>query len=90
MKTLLMTKSSAVWLLLVVLTATTWTLASDQAQAHLRLLATLVIIGVAVFKIRLIALFFMELREAPPILRGLFDGYCAVLFVVLSGVYVLA
>ena len=45
---------------------------------------------VAVFKIRLVGLYFMELREAPLALRGVFEGYCVALLGLLTGMYLLA
>jgi hypothetical protein len=44
---------------------------------------------VAVFKVRLAGLYFMELRDGPRSLRGLFERYCAVLAVVLNGMLLL-
>lgn len=44
----------------------------------------------SVFKIRLVGLYFMELREAPLALRGVFEGYCVVLLGLLTGMYLLA
>jgi hypothetical protein len=49
-----------------------------------------VIIAVAVFKLRLVGIYFMELREAPLPLRGIFEGYCVVLLGLLVGMYLLA
>jgi hypothetical protein len=38
-------------------------------------------------KIRFVGLYFMELREAPSVLRSLFECYCLVVCVALLGVY---
>jgi caa(3)-type oxidase subunit IV len=43
-----------------------------------------VVIAVALFKVRLIGIYFMELRVAPPPLRQLFEGYVLVVFVTLT------
>jgi len=49
----------------------------------------LAIFVVAVFKARLVGLYFMELREAPIALRGAFEAYCVALLTVLSTMYLL-
>jgi hypothetical protein len=43
---------------------------------------------VAVFKVRLVGMYFMELRHAPLALRGMFEGYCLALLGLLIGMYV--
>jgi hypothetical protein len=48
-----------------------------------------VIIVVAVFKVRLVGLYFMELHAAPPGAAGIFVGYCGVLARLLLGMYLL-
>jgi hypothetical protein len=46
------------------------------------------VLGIAAAQVRLIGLDFMDLRFAPaPPLRGLFEGYCLLLWAVLSGLY---
>ena len=50
-------------------------------------LAMVVVFGIAAIKVRLIGLDFMELRSAPIPLRAAFEGYCLVLWGVLSGLY---
>jgi hypothetical protein len=50
--------------------------------------ASLVIFAVAIFKVRLIGLYFMELKMAPSTLRGLFEGYCLGLFGLLTAMFV--
>ena len=42
----------------------------------------------ALFKARLIGMYFMDLRTAPLALRVCFDAYCLVLWAVLCGMYV--
>ncbi len=78
------------WLVLVVLTAVSWALGTDHGVGGRHIGASVVIIAVAVFKIRLVALYFMELRQAPAALHGIFEGYCVLLFIVLTGMYLLA
>jgi caa(3)-type oxidase subunit IV len=81
MGALMRTKATVVWLILCALTVTSWALGTQHAYG---VWASVVIIVVAVFKVRLVGLYFMELREAPWALRGLFEMYCAILFVVLN------
>lgn len=49
---------------------------------------TLSAIGLAVVKVRIIMRQFMEVRDAPPLLRGLTDAWIAVMAVALVGTYV--
>ena len=90
MGALVRTSATAVWLILCGLTVTSWALGTRHVfgvNAHAW--ASVVIIVVAVFKVRLVGLYFMELRDAPRSLRGLFELYCAVLMVVLNGMQLL-
>jgi caa(3)-type oxidase subunit IV len=90
MRTLVGTKSSLVWLVLVVLTLIAWFLGTNHGfNSDNHAPASIAIFVVAVFKLRLVGLYFMELREAPLPLRGLFEGYCVVLMMLLIGMYFL-
>jgi hypothetical protein len=90
MSTLVRTNASLAWLALIALTTVSWSLGTDHGfgpSGHTA--ASVVIIAVAVFKIRLVGLYFMELKAAPLYLRGLFEGYCVVLLGLLSGMFLL-
>jgi hypothetical protein len=91
MKTLVRTNASVAWAILTALTVVSWALGTQHGfgGGH-HVPASLVIIVVAVFKIRLVGLYFMELREAPLALRGIFEGYCIALLGMLTGMYLLA
>lgn len=52
--------------------------------------ASLAIFAVAIFKIRLVGLYFMELKMAPRVLRGIFEGYCVGLLGLLTAMFVFA
>jgi caa(3)-type oxidase subunit IV len=89
MRTLMRMNVSRIWLVLSALTVVSWALGADHAIGALHHApASLVIIAVAVFKVRLVGLYFMELRSAPRLLRGLFEGYCVVLLGLLAGMFV--
>ena len=82
------TKASLVWSILVALTAVSWLLGTDQGFASGgHRVASVVIVAVVVFKVRIIGLQFMDLRGAPNALRSLFNGYCAVMFGVVTGMF---
>lgn len=88
MKTLVQTKASLAWLVLVALTVSQWVIGTQTGGAGAQhVSASLVIFVVAVFKARLVGLYFMELRDAPMALRGLFEAYCVALLAVLSAMY---
>jgi Prokaryotic Cytochrome C oxidase subunit IV len=90
MKTLVQTKASAAWLVLVALTVTQWAIGTHSGiGGSLHVSASMVIFFVAVFKVRLVGLYFMELREAPIALRAIFETYCVVLLTVLSTMFLL-
>ena len=85
---LLRTRTTAVWLLLIAATLLTWSLGTDHGLGLSQLLPTaVVILLIAIVKVRFIGLYFMELREAPPALRAVFEIYCAAVFLTLSAMY---
>jgi hypothetical protein len=91
MRTLIRTNASVAWLVLSGLTLISWALGTQHGFAggqHMP--ASLVIFVVAVFKVRLVGLYFMELREAPLALRGAFEGYCVMLLILLATMYLFA
>jgi hypothetical protein len=88
MRTVVRTNATVVWFVLSALTVVSWLLGTDHGFGggnHVP--ASLAIIAVAIFKVRLVGLYFMELREAPIALRGIFEGYCIVLYGLLTGMF---
>ncbi len=71
-----------VWVALLGLTFGSFVVGVEQS-AGLASGAAIILIGVALFKVRLIGLHFMDLRVAPPALRTLFEAYVLVVFVAL-------
>lgn len=86
-KTLLLTKPSVVWLALAALTISSWGVGAAQGSGAGHDAAGLVIIFVAAFKVRVIGMYFMEIRDAPGVLRMIFEGYCVGLAILLSVMY---
>jgi heme/copper-type cytochrome/quinol oxidase subunit 4 len=83
--TLLKSRISLVWLLLIAATLVSWRVGTDhELHAHL---ATTIVVLVAFIKVRFIGLYFMELREAPTPLRLIFEGYCALVCAVVIVMY---
>jgi heme/copper-type cytochrome/quinol oxidase subunit 4 len=80
---------TAVWLVLVAATLISFWLGTDHglSSAEAR---TVLIMLVAFIKVRFVGLYFMELREAPYLLRGLFEGYCLVVCAMILGFYLFA
>jgi heme/copper-type cytochrome/quinol oxidase subunit 4 len=86
---LLRARFTAIWVLMIVATLLSFWLGTDHglSSAEAR---TVLIMVVAFVKVRLVGLYFMELREAPTMLRALFEGYCVLACAVLLGFYLIA
>ena len=89
MTSLLRTPATAVWVVLITATAVSWTLGT-QHGTHNHELASVIILLIAFIKVRLVGMYFMELREAPDVLRGLFEAYCAIVCTVVVSVFLFA
>ena len=71
-----------VWVLLLALTFGSFLVGVEQGAGFASVGAA-IIVGIAMFKVRLIGLHFMDVRAAPRELRALFEGYVLAVFVVL-------
>ncbi|WP_240051389.1 cytochrome C oxidase subunit IV family protein [Pseudonocardia sp. EV170527-09] len=78
---------AVVWLVLVAVTTVSWVLGTGPASGTV---ASVVVLVLALFKVRLVGLYFMELRDAPVVLRLLFELYCVAACAVLAGIVALA
>ena len=84
------TRATVIWLVLFGATAISWTLgAIDGLGVDQRIAPSVLILVVAAFKVRLIGLYFMGLREAPLVLRGTFEGLCLATGLLTIGMYLL-
>jgi Prokaryotic Cytochrome C oxidase subunit IV len=70
------------WILLLALTFGSFVIGVEQG-AGFAAQAAIIIIGLALFKVRLIGLHFMDLRSAVVGLRMMFEGYLLAVFTVL-------
>lgn len=77
-------RSTVVWLGLVIATLVSFTIGFDHGIGSG---VALWVLALALIKVRYVGLDFMELREAPLILRGIFETYCLALWLVLAGMY---
>ncbi|MGY4103750.1 cytochrome C oxidase subunit IV family protein [Nocardia sp. R16R-3T] len=86
------TRVTLVWLVLVSATVLSWWLGTEGGHraGGSHALASVVIFLVAFVKVRFVGLYFMELRNAPLALRGLFEAYCLVACAVLVGMFLAA
>lgn len=82
--TLLRARSTVVWAVLVGATLVSWAVGSEHGTGSL---IAVVVLGVAMIKVRFVGLDFMELRHAPLVLRAAFECYCIALWCVLTGMY---
>lgn len=78
-------RQTAVWMLLVAATVLTAVLGLEQHGGSTAV--GLVLLAIAFVKIRLVALHFMDVREAPPALRLLVEAYAGLTFVALAAIY---
>jgi Prokaryotic Cytochrome C oxidase subunit IV len=85
LSTLLRARSTVVWAALVGATVVSWALGAEHGTGSL---IAIVVLGVAMIKVRFVGLDFMELRHAPLLLRAAFECYCVVLWCLLAGMYV--
>ncbi len=76
-------RMTLVWILLLVLTFGSFVVGLEQSAGAADI-AAIVIIAIAMFKVRLVGVHFMDVRVAPVALRALFEGYVLVVFVVLA------
>jgi caa(3)-type oxidase subunit IV len=81
---LLRARSTYVWLALVAVTVASWAVGAEHEVGSG---VAVVVLGLAVIKVRFVGLDFMELRDAPLLLRGAFEAYCIILWMVLAGMY---
>jgi hypothetical protein len=76
------------WVVLMVLTAASWWLGTDHDLVGMGLDLSMITIVVLTFgKIAVVGHSFMELREAAPWLSRAFFGWCLVMCLVLSAMY---
>ncbi|MEA2170226.1 MAG: hypothetical protein QOF76_3526 [Solirubrobacteraceae bacterium] len=72
---LLKNRTSIVWTFLIAITIVSWQLGTHGSDHKL---ATILVMSIAFIKVRLVGMYFMELRDAPTPLRMIFEGYCLV------------
>lgn len=77
--------TTLVWLFLMAATiATTWWLSKDGFSARV---GTVAIFAIAAFKVRLVLLHFMELKQAPRPWRLIFEAWVLVATAAIVGIY---
>jgi hypothetical protein len=82
MRDLVQTRLTAVWLLLVAATFLGWELVQGSISLHF---AQGVILLIALIKVRLVVMEFMELRHAPWRVRWVFDLWAVLLWAGITG-----
>jgi hypothetical protein len=86
---LLRSRITLIWVVLILATLTSLLLGADDLVTAVKLASVLVIV-IAFIKVRLVGLYFMELRDAPVPLRLIFEGYCLVVCVALVVMFLVA
>ncbi|WP_232076139.1 cytochrome C oxidase subunit IV family protein [Mycobacterium gallinarum] len=77
-------RSTYVWVGLVAVTVVSWAVGAEHGVGSS---VAVVVLALALVKVRFVGLDFMELRHAPPVLRAVFEAYCIILWMVLAGMY---
>ena len=77
-------RAAATWLILLVLTIANPILGSEGAGGDQ---FSVIVFTIAVVKVRLVGLDFMELRKAPVAMWSVFEAYCLILWAVLAASY---
>jgi caa(3)-type oxidase subunit IV len=81
---LLRPRPTIVWGVLVAATITSWAVGAEHGTGAA---VIVLVLAIAMIKVRFVGLDFMELRNAPVVLRAMFEFYCVALFLVLAGMY---
>ena len=89
MKDFMIAKATLVWLCLILLTSLSWWLSDgDSSNSHSQTMHVAIsLIAMAMFKIRLVVIHFMEIGGAPWRLRGLLEGWIVMVFVGITFLY---
>ena len=87
-ESLLRDRFTIVWLALVAATVVSFWVGTDHGIASSEG-RTLIIFAIAFVKVRFIGLYFMDLRTAPLLLRGVFEAYCVVVCLAMMAVYLM-
>jgi heme/copper-type cytochrome/quinol oxidase subunit 4 len=77
--------TSLVWVALIVATCVSWILGSEDA--HSAQIGSVGIIFIAFVKVRLVGMYFMELRYSAVTLRAIFEIYVAAAWALVTGFY---
>ncbi len=72
-----------VWIVLLLLTFGSFVVGVEQSPGFVSIGAVL-ILALALVKVRLVGLHYMDLRSSPLFLRLLFEGYVLVVFIALA------
>ena len=86
MRRLLADTQLTVWVVLITATVLTAVLGLEQSASGAAVVGV-VLLGIALVKVRLVGIHFMELGNAPRPLRALFEGYVALVAGVLVVLY---
>lgn len=80
---------TAVWMLLAALTGLSWWLGSGQGSGEVQdfRYTTVGLLALAFFKVRLVILYFMEIRTAPWSLRLVFEAWVVVVALTVISIY---
>lgn len=85
---LLRDRITVVWLVLIVATIASWLLGVGDGLSATYAGVSIILIGFV--KVRFVGRYFMELRDAPLALMGVFEGWVALVAVTLIGLFLFA
>jgi hypothetical protein len=80
--------TSTVWLVLIVASSGSWLVGSEDASSVQ--IGSIAIIFIAFVKVRLVGLYFMELKHSVLALRAIFEAYVVALWALVTAFYLAA
>lgn len=85
-----MVRETLVWLVLAGLTFVAWLMGNkyDSLDPESYIYMTVAVLMLAFFKVRLVLMHFMEVREAPTVLRVVFDTWLLVTCIAVASIFI--
>ncbi len=87
---LLKSSATVVWFCLIIATLVSWAMGTHHGFIDSNKINSVAVLIIAFVKVRFIGLYFMELKNAPPLLRAILEAWCVIVCAVTIGFYLAA